>query len=487
MMRVGLYLLALAAPLAWALHGSMQPALDLWMKGRLKEARAAFAAESGSALAALNGLIVDSRRLDQEQAGAEQWRQLAERFAALPAATPSFARLYHESRCRLQAGDTSAALPLLEQAVDLKPEVQYSARLLLGVLDRLRDPRLEPWGVRLIEKRPDNSWLYLHRARGLLREGRLDQALQTWRQGIDVYPLRPMLEEAIAAAGPARPALSRRWLEVLGHRYHHVYNDRSLQEYARRHGVEHLLGGLPTIRERRERMRENFARFFPPGREWEYAVSFGFIPLGTLIVGVEGAELTLPDGMPVYRVYYKIDSNPIYRWLIDLHDEYSSLIPGHCLHSLEFNLDSVEGNERYESRYTSDFEAGRLLVHGYKADGVIHYQQLPLAQEVFDGLSLLFAARRQVQEERYGSVLTIIDEEMHRTIIEPDGRDRIRSLGQRVPVRKVHGLADYQGIAGLTGEFWGTFSDDERSLPLEAKFQIGVGRISLRLKEIRDG
>lgn len=185
-------------------------------------------------------------------------------------------------------------------------------------------------------------------------------------------------------------------------------------------------------------------------------------------------------------MYYKIDSNPIYNMLIELHDEYDSLIPLHCLHSLEFNQHSRQGRDRYENRYRSDFQRGVLAVRGYHAAGDVQYQDLPLAQEVFDGLSLLFAARRQVREDNYGAVLTIIDEEMHRTLIASDGRGEVKLDSGRIPVKKVHGTADYQGIAGLTGEFWGSFTDDGNALPVEAKFQIGVGRITLRLKETRN-
>ena len=51
----------------------------------------------------------------------------------------------------------------------------------------------------------------------------------------------------------------------------------------------------------------------------------------------------------------------------------------------------------------------------------------------------------------------------------------------------IHGKADYQGIAGLTGEFWGQFSDDREALPLTARFQIKLGKITLELDGVADG
>ena len=481
-------------------HGPRQRALDLWMTYRDADAAAAFEKLGGDPIARLNSLQIRAMALIRElEAGPDNARAMAIRQELRTMGrqcqtvgsndrTIRFLASHHGGRLLLAAGDTLAALGALKSARSLDPGNQQNGRLLLVATEKLGSPTdLETAARQQLKDRPDNPWCWWFLGKALQRQGRQAEALDQWRQGLEVFPLRPMLEAAIREAGPRDPARSRAWLETLARRYTHVYDDSLLHGFARAQGVEHLLAGLPSISSLRERENRGFPQFFPVGREWEYAVSFGIIPLGSLIVGVRGEE-TIPDsgGRKAMRVYYKIDSNPIYTWLIDLHDEYESLIPLHCLHSLEFNQFSTEGNDRYENKYRSDFQRGEMSIRGYHKAGDVHIETLPLAQEVFDGLSLLYAARRQVRENTYGPVLTVVDEEMHRTLIEPDGRDEIKLGNRRQPVIKVHGLADYQGIAGLTGEFWGSFTDDAKALPVEAKFQIKVGRISLKLKDTRD-
>jgi tetratricopeptide (TPR) repeat protein len=495
--RALVLLLVLCGVLA-ADHGVRQPALDLWMQGRDEAAARAFEARKDDTLARLNALQIRALAFEQELAtrpGLERARVLrgelkthAQRILALKAGDKSLRFLvnHHGGRLLLAAHDSLAALVPLKAARDLQPGNQQTGRLLMAATERTGSAAaLEAVARQQVKERPDNPFAWWYLGKALKRQNRGGEALEQWKRGIEVYPLKPMLEEAIRQAGRKDPARCRQWLEILARRYTHVYTDSSLAAFARGQGVENLLAGLPTMAQLKAREQKLYPQFFPAGRQWEYAVSFGIIPLGTLLVGVRGEE-ALPGGGKAMRVYYKIDSNPIYNMLIELHDEYDSLIPLHCLHSLEFNQLSRQGKDQYENRYRSDFRRGVLAVRGYRSTGDVQTQELPLAQEVFDGLSLLFAARRQVHEGSYGAVLTIIDEEMHRTLIASDGRGEVKLDDRRVPVKKVHGTADYQGIAGLTGEFWGSFTDDGNALPVEAKFQIGVGRITLRLKETRN-
>jgi hypothetical protein len=492
-----LLLLVLAAALS-ADHGARQKGLDLWMKGQDTKAAQAFESLGQDPLARLNAAVIRAHALEQELAAGPSKERVTALHRELRAAgrkvlaisttdkTVRHLQNHHGGRLLLAARDTSAALGPLKTALSLQPGNQQTGLMVLAAIERTGTAKeLETAARAQIKSRPDSPWPWWYLGKALKRQNRGDEALGQWKRGLDVFPLKAMLEDAIRQAGKRDPARSRAWLEVLARRYTHVYNDSTLAVFARSVGVENLLAGLPTLARLREREQQTFPQFFPKGREWEYDVSYGIIPLGTLIVGVRGEE-TVKGAGKAMRVYYKIDSNPMYNWLLELHDNYDSLIPLHCLHSLEFNQDSHQGKARYGNRYQSDFRQGQLRVRGYHAAGDVQSQTLPLAQEVFDGLSLLFAARRQVHENQYGPVLTIIDEEMHRTLIEPDGRGELKLDDRRIAVKKVHGTADYQGIAGLTGEFWGSFTDDGNALPVEAKFQIAVGRISLKLKETRN-
>ncbi len=523
----------LCATLAPGYEGLLQRGLSAWTEGRLQEALEEFSRHTGGRktdpLARLNigiasgELLLDRlreirsrvpspapadssiggdslavladleelERLVEEGGCREGLRRSAGLLGELAVAHDDFETLgdYHSGRFLLAAGDSAAGLAALGRCWETGDAEQYMVNLLLrALLARGKIFAAGELARSVLDRRHDNSVAWWALGLSLREEGRPAEALRAWSQGVAVYPLQEMLEDGIElAGGQDRPSLSNSWLKLLAVRYSHLYQPDALRRFCEDRGLE-LPVGLDNGEHGAERYGRRFPEFFPAGREWVYHVRYGFIPLGKLVVGVRDSELhRVPGQDPVeaHRVYYRIDSNPLYKLLIDLHDVYEALIPSHCLHSLQFVTHSREGRDRFDRVYEFDFLRGRLLARGYHLMGDIYRMNLPVAQELFDGLSLLFAARRQVLEGSFGPVLTIIDEEVHRTVIEDDGRGRKRIMGRTHPVRKVHGSADYQGIAGLTGEFWGSFSDDGEALPLSARFQIKVGRISLELEEIR--
>jgi tetratricopeptide (TPR) repeat protein len=524
-LAAGLLLLPLLAGWLLAYHGRLQDGFDRWTAGDLAGALQVFERErddpAEGALARLNAAIARGEllldRLDATRRAAPAaseglegggvfgpappevrvvplQRELLAVAAGLDGGSfPSDMQLlawHHAGRFRLAGGESDAGLALLDRAYRRRPDRQWLANPLLRELIHRQDAgRLEATARHHVEQRPDNpvGWWALgeaDRLRGLSR-----RALGQFKRGIEVFPLRPMLESGIVLAlATGREDLALDWLERLRFRYGGPAAEAALAAWCDSVGVGELWRALPPDEEH-ARYGRLFPQFFPVGREWQYQVRYGILPLGKLVVGILGREdQILPDGSleEAYRVVYRVDSNPIYRLLIDLHDVYEAVIPAHCLHSSEFVTSSLQGRERYDRIYEFDFETMTMEARGYYSDGHVFRQRLPIAQQLFDGLSLLFAGRRQVLEERYGPVLTIIDEEVHRTVIQPDGRGRVKVMGRQHAVRQVLGSADYQGIAGLTGAFWGALSDDDEALPLMARFQIKVGRITIELEEIRE-
>lgn len=480
------------ALLALAYQGPLQRGLDLWTQGRGAEAQAEFRRQesAGAPLARLNRLVAEGE-LALAAADRKTLLRVATDLAALsPGAALKTNAMYHAGRLALAGGDRARGLKLLETAYRQQPRNQAIAnRLLVALMAGASAQKLRETAQHHVDLRQDNptGWYALGEAER--RGGFPKRALAAWARGLEVFPLRPMLEAAIPLAqGQGRPDLVRAWLETLRFRYGVLADGRSLAAWCDSLGLKSQLAALPADQEAK-RYADRFPDFFPAGRVWTYKVRYGILPLGLLKVGVRGRE-DIGRGaarQEAWRVYYKIDSNAAYRMLIDLHDSYEALIPSHCLHSAEFVLKSREGDQRSDRVYAFDFERLLFTARGYHPGGDIFREELPLARQVFDGLSLLFAARRQVREGRYGTVLTIVDEEVHRTVIRYSGRNQVKVMDRQRKVVDIHGQADYQGIAGLTGEFWGQFSDDREALPLTARFQIKVGKISLELDEVADG
>gem|GEM_PF-2265871 len=478
--------------LALAYSGPLQRGLDLWTAGRSAEALAEFRRQEATGeLARLNRLIVEGESALAGEAGETRRRTLARVSADLALLAQGGARkglaLHHAGRFAVASGDRDRGLRLLESAYRQEPKRQaFANRLLEHLMAGKESSRLRESARHHLDLRPDNPMAWYALGEAERRGGFPKRALSNWAKGIEVFPLRPMLEAAIPLAwSQGRKDLAKNWLEILRFRYGRPGSGISLEAWCDSLGLKAVLASLPPDVESR-RYADRFSEFSPPGREWTYKVRYGILPLGQLKVGVKGREdIRVGDTrQEAWRVYYKIDSNPAYRVLIDLHDTYEALIPAHCLHSQEFVLHSREGEDRSDRIYSFDSERQRFIARGYHREGDVFREELPLARQVFDGLSLLFAARRQVREGRYGTVLTIVDEEVHKTEIRHKGRSTAKIMDRPRKVVDIHGQADYQGIAGLTGEFWGQFSDDKEALPLAARFQIKVGKITLELSDV---
>lgn len=479
--------------LALAYSGPLQRGLDLWTAGRTTDALAEFRKLEGTGeLARLNRLIVEGEVALATEPSDARRRTLTRVAGDLAVLAQGAARkglaLHHAGRFTLASGETERGLRLLESAYRQDPRRQdFANPLLEALLAGKEHTRLRECARHHLDLRPDNPTAWYALGVAERRAGFPKRALTNWSKGIEVFPLRSMLEAAIPLAWEqGRKDLAKSWLEIMRFRYGQPASGQSLEAWCEGLGLKPLLALLSADTESR-RYADRFSEFFPAGREWTYKVRYGIIPLGLLKVGVKGRE-DIRQGdrkQEAWRVYYKIDSNPAYRVLIDLHDTYEALIPAHCLHSQEFVLHSREGENRSDRIYTFDQDHQRFVARGYHRDGDVFRQELPLARQVFDGLSLLFAARRQVRENRYGTVLTIVDEEVHKTVIRYKGRSTAKIMDRPRKVVDIHGQADYQGIAGLTGEFWGQFSDDKEALPLAARFQIKVGKISLELSDVQ--
>jgi hypothetical protein len=103
-----------------------------------------------------------------------------------------------------------------------------------------------------------------------------------------------------------------------------------------------------------------------------------------------------------------------------------------------------------------------------------------------DGTSILYYARSRIHDQRAVRVPTLVRGKAGYTNFyfpsELSTVD-IDAVGYPVRVLEFEGLAEFEGIFGLTGEFTGWFSDDEAAVPIKAKMKVIVGSITIELKE----
>ena len=186
------------------------------------------------------------------------------------------------------------------------------------------------------------------------------------------------------------------------------------------------------------------------------------------------------------EVWFTVDSNPIYRWLIDMHDVFVARIPISSSGLYSMHTSSVYNNDIMERLYLMDHESHSYLARGCHYEGDIYLYRFACPLQAFDGISLFFAARRCVLLEQPVQHTTIVNEQFKRTRLELDQSDTwIKHDGEQRQVRRLFGAANYRGEAGLSGNFEGWFTVDSQALPLKSKLKITLGSITVRLKEIR--
>lgn len=115
------------------------------------------------------------------------------------------------------------------------------------------------------------------------------------------------------------------------------------------------------------------------------------------------------------------------------------------------------------------------------------FDTLRLSYDRFhDGTSILYYARAHVRDQLGIRVPTLVRGKAGYTnFYFPAERttEEIDAVPYPIRVLKFDGLAEFEGIFGLTGDFTGWFSDDEAAIPIKAKMKVILGSITIELKE----
>lgn len=224
---------------------------------------------------------------------------------------------------------------------------------------------------------------------------------------------------------------------------------------------------------------------FPVGEDNLYNVNWGPLKVGEINTGIL-EELTF-NGEPAYKVKFCLDSNPALEFIASLHSDYITIIHRdtkqviqHFLHIRENNIvcDKVYDFNRKNSRFTC------RIING---DGSIDYLEKYLPYNTIDGTSILFYARQVVYEKRFERVMTTIDENfVISDIVFENKIEPVDVRGQREPTWLISGDNYYKGIVGFTGKFRGWFRPDRILLPLQADFEIWIGRILVSIASVEE-
>jgi len=214
----------------------------------------------------------------------------------------------------------------------------------------------------------------------------------------------------------------------------------------------------------------------PVGKKLRYNVRWGLIKVGTLDVDVTTGEY---EGKPTFYIRYIAESSPGLPF-ISIQDTFYSHVDRELRHTRSFAMSYNEHGYRAIKNYDSNYDKGELEVRVWLGTGYWHIVKHPLPPNAFDATSQLWLAQQYVLEGVGGKATVELSGGFEKTLINNLGPDKQLKYGGEVyDTIKLDGIMHYSGIAGLTGDFKGWYTNDGRGIPLRAKFKIFLGYVTI--------
>ncbi|MDZ4711664.1 MAG: DUF3108 domain-containing protein [bacterium] len=230
-------------------------------------------------------------------------------------------------------------------------------------------------------------------------------------------------------------------------------------------------------------------RILSKGEELTYEVSYGFIKLGEVKMVV--TDLKEEKGKKIYTAksfMRSYDGVP----LVSLNSVFESDIVFDSKELYTRRFKAIEYKDEgvitieYKFNYDSQFvhvkkdNMGRVEIDSnIRINKNIKFQ---------DGLSLFYLARlNSFTTENF--LVPVFMNEMETSVnyffsSKPD-EISVDAFKNDVNAVRCSGTANFTGVFGLTGEFIGWFSDDERRMPLKSQLNVIVGNVTLELTSFK--
>lgn len=219
---------------------------------------------------------------------------------------------------------------------------------------------------------------------------------------------------------------------------------------------------------------------FSAGEELTYEVSYSFIKIGQIKIKIHevndkslraSADIESYPGLPFKGLKEKIEStistDGYSQKFKALHLGYDP--PRFTEHLFDYKNDSVKVRKGIITPYKITTDSSR------KIDSKLQ-----------DGLSLLYYARLNSGNVSSDTIDCFINEKIVNTMIEfTDDVELVEIMKVEYPIDCVElsGYSDFVGLYGLTGDFYGWFSNDSYSIPIVARLNVFIGSVKIELIE----
>jgi tetratricopeptide (TPR) repeat protein len=356
--------------------------------------------------------------------------------------------------------DNIDVLLTLAEAMHAQKRYKQARRLLMERLDDFDDERL-----------------YAAIARSYDGEGMVDEAIRWLISGEKVFPSMEILWQQIEVYDQVNNSnqIYEKGLKLVSMYRANRYRQQ-LKDIFARHDIDTSLTRPPN-----RQMRPLQLNF---GEILEYEVSYGFFFLGDLRIQV--VDTVVYRGRSCFAIEYLVDTAPALPFFT-MHHRYIAYLDRETMVGYKSFLFTDETDGYYRKSYIMDYRENKLHVYRLHVDGRIDYVNKYMPDVAVDPMSLLFYARQLVRNKTSATITTIINENYKTADVNiQNQQESIDILKQETTAEKVYAKANFEGIAGMSGDVWGWFIDAENAaVPAIGKVQIFLGNVTLTLKKWR--
>jgi tetratricopeptide (TPR) repeat protein len=219
-----------------------------------------------------------------------------------------------------------------------------------------------------------------------------------------------------------------------------------------------------------------------PDESLDYKVTYSFMTLGWVQVRMGPVETI--QNKKAYPVYFYVNSNPSFEFIMSLHNIYESYIDVETMNAVQSRLYTPGSADYLVRTYYFDYDHGKFYAYLIFADGRYHYIEKHLPRRAQDSTSMLYFARGVVSNKSGGIITVVIDEEYKFGYITYLNETEELTVRDRdIEASKIFARADFEGVAGMNGDAWGWFSPGDTYAPLQGKFKIIVGSIYIAVDD----
>ncbi len=225
------------------------------------------------------------------------------------------------------------------------------------------------------------------------------------------------------------------------------------------------------------------------GEELNYIVYYGFIKLGEVNIKITGKKtenektvFTLVSTMKSYKGIPFVSLNSIF--------ESDMVYENNGLYSKRFKATEHKEDGTVITEYKFNYDSNFVHVKKENNGKTERDERIKFNSNVKfqDGLSLLYLARlNSFSSENF--LVPVFMNEAETSVnyyFSTKNEDISISISDNdINCLRCNGVANFEGVFGLSGEFVGWFSNDDARIPIKTQLNVTIGNVTLELDSFK--